>query len=507
MGIGIAQVAAAAGHTVYLFDARADSAKGVRAALNNQLAKLVEKGRMPSDEMNAILDRLVPVTTLDELTPAKLVIEAILEDVVVKREVFARLESILGTDAILATNTSSLSITAISNGLARPENVCGMHFFNPAAVMPLVEIVSGLATEPAVADRLAATAERWGKTAVRVRSTPGFIVNRIARPFYGEGLRLLQERAGDPATLDAVVRDCGSFKMGPFEVMDLVGHDVNFAVTSSIHAALFGDARFTPSVIQRELVDAGRLGRKSGQGFYDYRGKAAQQPKAMSPMPAPQAIQAIGDLGPAAALLGLATSKGIRISPAAGFPGDGRFVVDGVHVALTDGRSATIRASDENCRNLVTFDLARDFMTCPRIAIAAALQAESHALNTAAGFFQTLGKIVTQLNDVPGMIVARTMAMLINGAADVVQAGIATPRDIDLGMVKGTGYPVGPLQWSDETGAAFFLGVLNRLQDSYGEDRYRPSHYLRQLAAADMRFHSPARPETHNSLESNSAIS
>jgi 3-hydroxybutyryl-CoA dehydrogenase len=487
MGSGIAQVAVSAGHTVYVFDARAGAAATARKDIGVQLTMLAGKGKITAEAADNAVNRIILVDSLEETAAAGLAIEAIQEDLGIKRELFAKLEAILGEDAILATNTSSLSVTSMAAGLRRPGNICGMHFFNPAALMPLVEIVTGLDTKTEVADCLTATVTAWGKIAVRARSTPGFIVNRVARPFYGEGLRVLQERAADPATLDAVIRDCGAFRMGPFEVMDMIGHDVNFAVTSSIHASLYGDPRFTPSIVQRELVDAGRLGRKSGRGFYDYTpGARPQLPHEMPAMAAPKAIQAGADPGPAGSILELARAKGLSVGQGSA---RGSFLVDGVVVALTNGSSATIRAAAEGIRNLVTFDLARDYLTCPRIALAVADQADPKAINTAAGFFQALGKTVTCLNDVPGMIVARTVAMLVNEAADSVMTGIAYPGDIDMAMVKGTGYPVGPLKWADDLGSEFFLGILERLQESYCEDRYRPSQLLRRMAATGSRFH------------------
>jgi 3-hydroxybutyryl-CoA dehydrogenase len=275
--------------------------------------------------------------------------------------------------------------------------------------------------------------------------------------------------------------------MGPFEVMDLIGHDVNFAVTASIHSALFGDPRFTPSVLQRELVEAGRLGRKSGLGFYDYTaGAKPAHPVEMPPMPVPKKVTVMGDFGPASPLEDLALSFGATVAGGGSF---GRFVIDDVTLAMTDGRSATIRAVAEGIPNLVTFDLARDYSACTRIALAAAEQSDPSAINVAAGFVQSLGKTATRLGDVPGLIVARIVAMLVNEAADAVMTGIASPEDIDTAMMKGVGYPLGPLRWADEVGPRFFLSILEGLQESYREDRYRPSQFLRRIVAAGHTFH------------------
>ncbi len=266
MGAGIAQVAAQAGHQVSLFDARAGAAEAAKSKLSAMLDGLVTKGKLTADAVQATLARITPV---EALGTADLVIEAIVENLEVKRALFAELEALLPAEAVIATNTSSISVTALARGMRKPERLVGMHFFNPVPLMKLVEVVSGLGTAPAVAQAVFELAGRWGKTAVHTRSTPGFIVNRIARPYYAETLMLLQDRAAAPELIDACLRAAG-FRMGPCELMDLIGHDTNFAVTNSVFAANFFDRRFTPSLVQQELVDAGFFGRKSGRGFYRY---------------------------------------------------------------------------------------------------------------------------------------------------------------------------------------------------------------------------------------------
>ncbi len=270
MGAGIAQVAAAAGHTVLLFDTRADAASAAIAGVVAALSKLVTKGRMTEETRVALGSRLHAVDTLAALADCRLVVEAIVERLDTKQDVFRELEKVVHADTLLATNTSSISITALGSALERPERLAGLHFFNPAPQMPLVEVISGAATSRATAETLHATATVWGKVPVYARSTPGFIVNRVARPFYAESLRVLNEGGANPQTLDAVLRDAGGFRMGPFELMDLIGHDVNYAVTRSVFDAFYGDPRFTPSLLQLELVEAGFLGRKTGRGFFQY---------------------------------------------------------------------------------------------------------------------------------------------------------------------------------------------------------------------------------------------
>ncbi|MBN3799819.1 3-hydroxyacyl-CoA dehydrogenase NAD-binding domain-containing protein, partial [Burkholderia sp. Ac-20392] len=288
MGAGIAQVAAAAGHTVLLFDLNEAARDKALAGIRAQFARLAEKGRLEPAQADAAGARIRAVRELADFAGAALIVEAAAERLDVKREIFATLERHVDDACLLATNTSSISITSIAAGLRVPQRVAGLHFFNPAPLMALVEVVSGLATAPEVAQVLYVTAAAWGKRPVMAKSTPGFIVNRVARPYYAEALRVLNEQGGTPASIDAVMREAGGFRMGPFELMDLIGHDVNFAVTESVFRAYFNDPRYTPSLIQQELVNAGFLGRKSGRGFYSYAdGATPPAPDLEAPRDAP----------------------------------------------------------------------------------------------------------------------------------------------------------------------------------------------------------------------------
>ena len=275
MGSGIAQVAAQAGHDVVLFDTRREAVEKALAALRKTLDKLVEKGKLTKEQADGIHGRIAPASDLKELVGSGLVIEAIVEDLGIKKKLFADLEGLLGAEAVLATNTSSLSVTAISSACSKPERVIGLHFFNPAPLLPLVEVVPGLASDAELGPRMAALMKAWGKVPVLCKDTPGFIVNRVARPFYGEALRIYEEGIADMATIDHAMRSVGGFKMGPFELMDLIGNDINFAVTRTVFEAFFFDPRYRPSITQQRQVESGRLGRKSGKGYYDYNEGAA----------------------------------------------------------------------------------------------------------------------------------------------------------------------------------------------------------------------------------------
>ncbi len=489
MGAGIAQVAAVAGHRVRLLDNRPDVAARAVAGIRAQLAKMAEKGRLTAADAAAAGMRLMPVHEIADLAAAGLVVEAIVEDPQEKQALFADLEGIVGRDCILCTNTSSISVTAIGAALRHPERLAGLHFFNPAPLMALVEVVSGLATEPSVAETLFATAAAWGKTPVHAKSTPGFIVNRVARPYYAEALRLVQEGAADCATIDAVMREAGGFRMGPFELMDMIGLDVNFAVTSSVWRAFFHDPRFLPSLLQRELVDAGRLGRKSGRGFYDYREGAARPVAASEPaQPPPAKIALFGGSTATYALAGRLAAAGVAFERRAA--GDGRIAeADGAALYVSDGRSATRGAAESGCSDTVLIDLALDYATAGRIAIAAAEQCRPAAVSSAVGLLQAAGMAVSRFADVPGLAVMRTVAMLANEAADAVNQGVCSAAAADSAMCLGVNYPRGPLAWADGIGLPAVREVLANLGAAYGEDRYRISPLLHQKVFAARNFH------------------
>ncbi|GLO56924.1 3-hydroxyacyl-CoA dehydrogenase [Pseudomonas putida] len=487
MGAGIAQVAAQAGHPVKLYDNRPGAAAQAVAGIDRQLARLVEKGKLPAGEREAIVARLCPADTLDTLADARLVIEAIVENLSVKQALLHELEALCADDCILASNTSSLSITSLAAGLKRPQQVVGMHFFNPAPLMALVEVVSGLATDPAVAASLYDTAKAWGKQPVHARSTPGFIVNRVARPFYAESLRLLQEGAADCASLDALLRDAGGFRMGAFELTDLIGHDVNYAVTCSVFEAFYGDFRFQPSLVQKELVDAGRLGRKTGQGFYSYaEGAERPQPTALQSTAQVESCVIEGHLGVMQPLVERLRDSGIAVTERAG---SGVIQVGDAMLALSDGRLATQRAREEGLRNLVLVDLALDYSTASRIAISWSAHTTREARDQAVGLLTRAGLKVTAVADLPGLVVLRTVAMLANEAADAVLQGVGSAADIDLAMRAGVNYPCGPLAWASRIGISQTLRVLDNLQRSYGESRYRPSLLLRRCEAQGGNLH------------------
>jgi 3-hydroxybutyryl-CoA dehydrogenase len=457
MGAGIAQLAAQAGHPVYLFDAVTGAAKRAIDQLEAALAKRVTAGKMELAECQSIVRSLAPVSDFSALSPASLYIEAISEDMAAKRSLFANIETFCRPDAILATNTSTLSVTAMAAGLARPGRVVGMHFFNPAPVMRLVEVISGLATEAAVVDTIDATAQAWGKVTARARSTPGFIVNRCARPYYGEALRLLEEDVADPATLDAVMTESGGFRMGPFTLMDLIGQDVNYKSTLSVFEAFGGDARYRPSLLQKELVDAGWLGRKSGRGFYRYDGELEKiQPRTESTAaPSGTALPADWDADP------------VDIGPVRLVPTEGRRAAD---IARELGRPVAVH------------DLRFDRDRSRRVVLALSPMQVQQRVDLVSAF-QAAGFVVTVLPDWPGLVVMRTVAMLTNEAFAAMLNKVADESAIDAAMRHGVNYPYGPVEWGRRLGLRRVVAVLDAIADVTRDPRYRVAENLRYAAA------------------------
>ncbi|MFZ6772950.1 3-hydroxyacyl-CoA dehydrogenase PaaH [Undibacterium sp. SXout7W] len=491
MGAGIAQIAAAAGHQVFLYDTRIEAAEKAVAGIQRTFNMLAEKGKMSFDLAQASAQRLHVATELAQLKDVGLAVEAIVENLSVKQAVFADLEAVVADDCILASNTSSISITALAARLRLPGRFVGMHFFNPVPLMALVEIIRGLATDEAVAETLYATSLAWGKHPVHAKSTPGFIVNRVARPYYAEALRLLNEQAAEPATIDLIMREAGGFRMGPFELMDMIGHDVNFAVTNTVYQAYFNDPRFTPSLLQQELVSAGFLGKKTGRGFYQY-GAGVTPPAGNSEVLLAMADDVvITSADPLAqALQQRLTQTGIKVTEALKDGIDTPLLVcGGAHVYLTDGRTATLRADQNQVANTILLDLAFDALTSKRLVLAVADQCDIAAYQAVVGTLQTAGYAVTRVDDAAGMVVMRTVAMLANEAADAVNQGVCDVAAVDAAMQKGVNYPRGPLKWADTAGIAHIVTVLQNMADWYGEDRYRISPLLQRKKINGRKFY------------------
>ncbi|WP_241625859.1 3-hydroxyacyl-CoA dehydrogenase [Rosenbergiella epipactidis] len=450
MGAGIAEVAAQQGKRVKLYDINPAAVTGAIEGIAKRLDSRVQRGKISASQHEAILACLVPAYQLSELSDADLVIEAAAENCEIKQQLFAKLEAICSEKAIFTSNTSSLSITEIARHLASPQRVAGLHFFNPAPVMKLVEVVRGIETDDAVIQLLADEVRGWGKQPVICHSTPGFIVNRVARPFYGEAWRALEDRVAAPEVIDSALKDAGGFAMGPLALTDLIGQDVNFAVTCSVYHGFWQDRRFLPSLTQQSLVSAGRLGKKSGRGVYDWS------------LPHPEVI---GEKTVASRVLK------VNRSPA------GRLEIDGVSVVPTEGETATCLAVRHQ-QPVVVYDLSLG----NTIVLAASSTNTRQQTESVVHYFQQQGKKVVMITDYPGLLVSRTVAMIINEALDALQKGIASAEDIDIAMQTGVNYPKGPLAWGAEWGWGRVLTLLENLQHYYGEERYRPCPLLRQKA-------------------------
>jgi len=478
MGAGIAQVAALAGHRVLVADAVDGAAGRAVDRIRERVKVQVAKGRLDADP--DALD--ITATEVSEMGGAGVVVEAVVEDLGVKRRLFAELEQLVAADCLLASNSSSLTPTAMAAGLAHPERLVGLHFFNPVPVMQLVEVISGLATASSAADRAEALARAWGKTVVRSAATPGFIVNRIARPYYAEAWRLLEEHAADPGIIDAVLTGAGGFRMGPFALMDLIGHDVNESVTRSVWASFGYDPRFAPSLAQRSLVEAGWLGRKTGRGCYDYSDGSA--PPVPAPAPARSAPAFVISHGETEFGRLLARS-GVSVQEAGAEGQEG----DRGLVELPGGpllaRSAGVTASALGAaagRPVIVVDRTLDDATATAIAVAPSAGCPADAVDMAVGLLQAAGLTVFVIDDVPGLIVTRTVAMLANLAADAVAGRVASAADIDTAMRLGVNYPQGPLAWAGRWGLRIVLATLDELESWYRDGHYRASALLRRSA-------------------------
>jgi 3-hydroxybutyryl-CoA dehydrogenase len=481
MGAGIAQVAAIAGHRVLLVDAAEGASGRAIDRIRERVKAQVAKGRLDADP-DAL--EIAPAAICD-LAGAGVVVEAVLEDLEVKRALFAELEQVVAADCLLASNSSSLTPTAMAAGLAHPERLVGLHFFNPVPVMRLVEVISGLATAAEAADRAEALAQAWGKTVVRSAATPGFIVNRIARPFYAEAWRLLEEHAADREVIDTVLTGAGGFRMGPFALMDLIGHDVNESVTRSVWASFGNDPRFAPSLAQRSLVEAGWLGRKTGRGCYDYAdGAAAPVPAPAPPRSGPAFVISHGDSG----LGQLLARSGVSVQEAGSGRGeDDRGLAElpgGAALVRCAGLTASALAAAAG-RPVIVVDRTLDDATATAIAVAHSAGCPADDLDMAVGLLQAAGLIVFVVDDVPGLIVTRTVAMLANLAADALAGRVASAADIDTAMRLGVNYPQGPLAWAGQWGLRTVLATLDELESWYRDGHYRPSPLLRRAAATN----------------------
>ena len=508
MGSGIAQLGCLAGMDTFLHDPDEEALAAGAERVGEGLDKGAERGRWSAEEARDARERLRPATALDDLAPCELVIEAAPERLDLKREVFGRLSGICAEGVVLATNTSSIPVAALASGAERPEDVVGMHFFNPPPLMRLVEVVAADDTGERALAVARAAAEAMGRQVIVAHDGPGFIVNRCGRPFGAEALRLLQERVATVEQIDRICRLGGGFRMGPFELMDLVGIDVGLEVARSFHSQSFGEPRWRPSPMQERLVAAGRLGRKSGRGWYRYGdGPHRSDPDPSAPGGGDGRVVAVEGAGAVAAeLRDRAAAAGWDAREPEELAGlQPELVVDAsVPAPLADIESAALGTGADGppllslCadRSLATGGepTACGFHVLPplaeaRVAELTRLPSTSEAAVLAAeGFFATLGMHVEWVGDAPGLVLGRIVCQLVNEAAFAVGEGMGSPADVDTGLTLGLNHPRGPVSWGHAVGLDQVLATIDGLWEERHEERYRAAPLLRRAVATGVGF-------------------
>jgi 3-hydroxybutyryl-CoA dehydrogenase len=519
MGNGIAQLAARSGARTLLYDPFAEALqKGVENARRG-LVKEAEKGKLTDEQATLAATHLQPVDDMAALADCELVIEAAPERLELKHEMYGKLSEIVSESCVIATNTSSLLVTAIATGATHPERVVGMHFFNPAPLMRLLEVVAGVESSDEALALAQATGEAMGKTVIVAKDGPGFIVNRCNRPFGLEALRLLQEQAADLETIDRICRMEGGFRMGPFELMDLVGVDTGFEISKSFYEQSFGEPRWRPSMIAARYVAAGLYGRKSGRGYYDYSEVSSAH---RAPDPEPLQAGAPGHDGEGVVVIageGLLADELRAAAEQAGYevrspyapkggvlpalvldceaspvcgngPGAPEGRPDRRGLPHPQGGARVLLCAQGSLAALDPGGSAVGFHVVgplERVGLVELTRSESSspvAASRAERFFAALGKHVVWVGDAPGLVLGRIVCQLINESAFALGEGVGEARDIDTGMVLGLSHPRGPLEWADAIGLDHVLTVLGALCDEYREERYRPAPELRRLVAA-----------------------
>jgi 3-hydroxybutyryl-CoA dehydrogenase len=481
MGQGIAQMCAQAGAQVLVHDVAPGAAAKACQAIGAQWLKLQDKGRLTAQDVTQFQNRLHPATELKDLSACNLVIEAVVENTAIKTALFAELEQLLSPAAVIATNTSSLSVTALAAQLKHPSRFAGLHFFNPVPLMKVVEVIAGLGTAEAVCEQLTQFVSAMGHQAVRAKDTPGFIVNHAGRGYGTEALRIVSEGVADFATIDAILKDQVGFKLGPFELMDLTALDVSHPVMESIYHQYYEEPRYRPSVITAQRLAGGWLGRKSGQGFYSYVDGKAQLG---TPTPAPVAsalppvwvssraarrsdlFQMLKNLGAEIETASAPSNQALCLVAPLGFDVTTCAIVERLDPARTLGIDMLMPDAATRRRVLATNPATRRDM-----------RDAAHAL------FAKDGKPVSVIQDSGGFVTQRVLAQIVNIACDICQQGICSPADLDIAVTLGLGYPQGPLALGDTLGADSLLEVLFNMQTVYGDPRYRPSPWLRRRGA------------------------
>jgi 3-hydroxybutyryl-CoA dehydrogenase len=473
MGAGIAQTGLAAGLDVILFDLNAEALAKAGKDIVGRLARLVEKGTLTAEFVEQATQRLTLASSLADFKPAQLIIEAIVERLEPKQQLFRALEDVIAADAILATNTSSLSVAAIAAGCTNKARICGLHFFNPVPLMKLVEVIVAPATSAETAEAATALSLKLGKTPVTVKDGPGFLVNLAGRAYTTEALHIVQENVTDVATVDRIMRDGAAFRMGPFELMDLTGIDVNFPATGFIYQGYQQDPRLKTTTLHELMFNAGLFGRKAGRGYHDYAEGVAPSPAEPAPRP-PRPFSA--------KILGQAIDFDRLRSEADLVDGEGPTLIAPIG---EDAASACKRMGLDPASTV-----AIDFTAADRkhLTVMAAIGGGAVAADVA-DWLRGHGFKVEVIKDSPGFVLQRILAMVANLGSELAQIGVGTPGDIDLAMKLAQNYPKGPLEWAAHIGVAKVHAILRGIQDITGSDRYRPSLWLRRRALLGLPIH------------------
>ena len=484
MGRGIIQWAAESGATVLAYDTREGAAAEAVAFVAGLLARSVERGRMSAADRDAMLGRIQVAETLGELSGADMVVEAIIETLEAKRALFAELEQIVRDDAILCTNTSSLSVTSCARDCRVPGRVAGLHFFNPVPLMKVAEVIRGERTRPEVIDAIAALVRRTAHRPLVCSDTPGFVVNHAGRGLTTEGLRIIQEGAATYADIDRVMREYAGFPMGPFELFDLTGLDVSARVLREIYEGFIHEARLRPTPLVFRRMEAQLYGRKVGEGFYRYEGgKKIESAEAVAP---PQSNASVYVDGPSA-VADLLVRGGLKLAANAA---DADAIV--VCPLGDDATTAAVDAGFDPRKVVAIETLYIDrLVEGQRATLMTTPVTETAARDAVHAALAAAGLRVTLIGDSPGFIAQRTVAMIVNIACDIAQQRIAAPADIEIGVTRGLGYPAGPLTLGDQVGPRRILQILERLQSITGDQRYRPSLWLRRRAQLGIPLTTP----------------
>jgi len=478
MGRGIAQVSATGGMTVRLFDTNTEAAKAAKSFIDKMIHRLVEKGKLEDTEAQAATARVETVSTLEQLSECDLIIEAIVENLEIKKTVFRDLETVVTDTCILATNTSSLSVTAIAAACKKPERVAGLHFFNPVPLMKLVEVVGGVMTEHWVLDALTAIGERMGHVPVTASDTPGFIVNHAGRGYGTEALQVVRENVAETADIDRIMTETAGFRMGPFQLLDLTALDVSHPVMESLYRQYYEEPRFRPSPLTRTRMDAGLYGKKVGRGFYEYvDGQAQMPPDHPTPDLRPSSVW-ISPADPVArdALTAIVKAADIPLEegPTAS--------KSALCLIAPQGQDATSFCIEHGLDPKRTVAIDTLFGLNGRRTVMATPLTPKEVAEQAHGLMGDDGTPVSVISDSTGFVAQRIIANVINVAADMAQQKIATPTDIDKAVKLGLGYPIGPLAWGDKLGAERIFAILSNIHALSGDPRYRPSPWLRRRA-------------------------